>query len=132
MSTSPAPSLALPANGTLDGAVIGRYRQLRKGFLEKLIGAYLEHTPATVQSLRVAAAKPDFAAVKATAHTLKSSSANLGALRLAEHCQLIEHAAQAGDRPGVTEMMRRISVEYFDVEESLKALLLQLMRAAAV
>ena len=39
---------------------------------------------------------PRIVAATRAAHTLKSSSAALGALRLSEHCHRIEHALRAG------------------------------------
>ena len=58
-----------------------------------LLTTYLDGLPAAISRMRAAAAAGDGATLKITAHSLKSSSAQLGAARLAAVCLQIEHAS---------------------------------------
>ncbi len=58
--------------------------------LHKLIRIYLENTPDLIDLLSQYAREKDAHAFAETAHTLKSSSRNLGAVRLAQLCEKIE------------------------------------------
>ena len=58
---------------------------------------YLESTPALLESLRQAVAAGDAIAVGHAAHSLKSSSANLGADAVAARCKQIEERARSSD-----------------------------------
>jgi HPt (histidine-containing phosphotransfer) domain-containing protein len=121
-------AFASTAAGALDHAVIARYQQLSAGFLDRLIKAYLDHAPTSLGMLRKAQSQQDFPSIKSAAHTLKSSSANLGAMRLADLCQKVEQAAHAQDSSVLPDLMQKIGVEYFSVEEALKTLKLQMTR----
>ncbi len=58
--------------------------------LAKIIHTYLTETPKLLTSLRNAALDTDVPTAKIAAHTLKSSSANLGAMVLSKHCRELE------------------------------------------
>lgn len=56
-------------------------------------------------------------------HTLKSSSANVGAVRLAETCQDIEDAISRKDVKVLADLLGTVGGEYFAAEEALKEVL---------
>jgi len=89
------------------------------GLLQQVVQLYFESTPRLIAELRRAHAAGEVQAVRNAAHSLKSSSANLGATRLAEMCKAVEHAARAGalsaDLPGPDEIER----EYAAVRRAL-------------
>lgn len=102
----PGPELATG----LDLAVIEPFRVCKPDLWQKLIGIYLETTPESLETLEQALAKGDCTAVHMTAHTLKSSSANMGAARLSDLCRQLETASGDGnleDGPALVEEMRR-------------------------
>jgi HPt (histidine-containing phosphotransfer) domain-containing protein len=72
-----------------------------------LIKLFLEDAPTHIQKLEQAAASNDVAAMVAPAHTLKSASANLGALALSAVAKRIELGArgEALSRPTVAVLM---------------------------
>jgi HPt (histidine-containing phosphotransfer) domain-containing protein len=72
------------------------------GFLDELVDTYLEDGQAQVASLRAAVAANAIDDLVRPAHTLKSSSANVGARLLADACRDLETAARVGavDDPG--------------------------------
>lgn len=66
-------------------------------FVVELIQSFLADSPPIVASMQAAAAAGDAAALRRTAHLLKSTSGSLGALRLAAACRAVEHAAEGGE-----------------------------------
>jgi signal transduction histidine kinase/CheY-like chemotaxis protein/HPt (histidine-containing phosphotransfer) domain-containing protein len=87
-----------------------------------LVHVYLEDTPLLVARLREASGRADFDTIVDAAHVLKSSSANLGALPLAELAKSAEHDALAR-RPGeLRSHAQRIEMEFRRVRDALEAL----------
>ena len=82
---------------TLDGAALTSIRALRsvdgRNPLELVVGQFLASSPALLAGLRDAGAARDMEAIRASAHSLKSSSAMVGARRLAEILRETERAA---------------------------------------
>ena len=76
-----------------------------------------------LRELEEAAESGDAAAQVAPAHTLKSSSANIGARALADFARRIEHAARTGVVTPPAEIAGGIRREYERVAEALSMLL---------
>lgn len=68
-------------------------------FVDELVDTYLGDAEAQLDALRAAVAAGDDAAIMRPAHTLKSSSLNVGALGLAEQCRSLETDARTGTVP---------------------------------
>ena len=84
----------------LDQAVIDELRASvgdDDEFIADLVETYLAEGAVNLEGMLAAAAALDVAAVVRPAHTLKSSSASLGAMRLSAICRAIEEAGRAGD-----------------------------------
>ena len=85
----------------LDRKALASVRALRKpgapDLLEKIVNVYLQDAPALLAALRGGLQRNDFAQAHRAAHTLKSSSATLGASALAEACKAAEHASRDED-----------------------------------
>jgi HPt (histidine-containing phosphotransfer) domain-containing protein len=64
-------------------------------FMVELVETYVTEGTANMDSLLAAAAAQDCAAIVRPAHTLKSTSASLGAMRLSAICRGIEEAGRA-------------------------------------
>jgi CheY-like chemotaxis protein/HPt (histidine-containing phosphotransfer) domain-containing protein len=64
-----------------------------------LVRVYLEDTPRSLAALERAAAEGNVEGLVAPAHSLKSTSANLGALTLSDLAKGIEHGARQGRLP---------------------------------
>ena len=82
----------------LDRAVIDPLRKARPDLFARLITTYLAYAPKALDDLNAAAVVHDFARLSALAHSLKSSSANLGATGIAAYCRKLERVA--GERQG--------------------------------
>jgi HPt (histidine-containing phosphotransfer) domain-containing protein len=65
-------------------------------FVRDLVETYLAEAPAQVEGIAVAVAGADAAALVRPAHTLKSSSATMGALRLSAIARRLELAGRSG------------------------------------
>jgi HPt (histidine-containing phosphotransfer) domain-containing protein len=122
---------AAAAKSAVDPAVIALFRRRRPGFLERILTAYLEEAPKYLQNLKAASVAEDYHAMKMAAHTLKSSSANVGAVRLSEFCQEIENTISRKDAEALRTLLSSVGGEYFAVEEALKQVLYEIARNGA-
>jgi HPt (histidine-containing phosphotransfer) domain-containing protein len=88
----------------IDQAVLDELRQSVGGdeaFVVELATAYLAEGQGHIDQVTEALARGDIEAMVRPAHTLKSSSAALGAARLSQICKEIEHAAREGRTDGL-------------------------------
>ncbi|WP_414606580.1 hybrid sensor histidine kinase/response regulator [Stenotrophomonas pavanii] len=87
----------------LDRGVLDELRAVIGDAATQIVTVFLEDAPVMVQQLQQAAQAGDAPRLQALAHSLKSSSANVGALSLSAVAQRIEHEARSGSlqRPAV-------------------------------
>jgi two-component system sensor histidine kinase BarA len=83
-------------------------------FMAELVAAFDADAPVQVASMKAALDLGDVAAIVRPAHTLKSSSASLGALELADRCGALEATARSGSMEGV-------AVAVADIERAVTA-----------
>jgi CheY-like chemotaxis protein/HPt (histidine-containing phosphotransfer) domain-containing protein len=114
-------------NGVLDHAVIDSIRAMpshRAGdTLSRLVGIYLQHTPAAIRQLRAASDGGQCGEAQRVAHTIKSSSAMLGATGLARLLSDAEAASRENAGDSLARLVSAIEVEYEAVERALTDLL---------
>ena len=89
-------------------------------FLAELVETYRADCPRLLAELRAAVVAGDAPAARRAAHTLKSTSASMGALGLAAQCREIEAAAAAGDLAGLDGRVERAAATYDEVEAALR------------
>jgi signal transduction histidine kinase/CheY-like chemotaxis protein/HPt (histidine-containing phosphotransfer) domain-containing protein len=80
-----------------------------RGLVRRIIEAYTVDAPKLVAAARSAIATGDAEALRRAAHTLKSSSANVGAETLAATCREIEGEAAQGHLEGLAERIEPLS-----------------------
>jgi CheY-like chemotaxis protein len=85
----------------------------------KVIDRYLSHSPKLLGSLRRAAAAGDAPAVQQAAHSLESSSANLGATALAAHCKTVELEARRNKIVPSEAQLLELETEFLAVQDAL-------------
>lgn len=85
------------ADPVLDLNQLAELREVMQDEFGGLVQSYLESAPAALVQLADAARARDLAALCSGAHSFKSSSANVGARRLAERARRVEHAARSGN-----------------------------------
>ena len=89
--------------------------------LTALINCYLTESPKLIQAIADAVSSEDANALREAAHSLKSSSASLGAARLAHLGKALETYGRNGDL-ATEEEIERLQVEYNLVEAALQDL----------
>jgi len=87
----------------------------------ELIDLYLDDAPRRIASLQEAVAKADEKGFRRAAHTLKGSSANLGAGRLAELCEQIERAEDDDAVQEVRVLLQSMEREFEHVRRAFSA-----------
>jgi len=123
--TVPGPASA-PATSTavLDTDVVRDLLDVMGDEFTDLVRVYLEDTPKSVAALEAAAARSDIEGLIAPSHSLKSTSANLGALSLSELAKRLEHGARSGtlgaEAPMIVAELKRT---FARVQQELNALL---------
>jgi HPt (histidine-containing phosphotransfer) domain-containing protein len=88
--------------------------------LKKVAELYLKNTPSLLDSLRNALAANDPEAMYKAAHALKSSSANLGAISLAEVAKDLELRGRRRSLEGAGELLARAEERYGEVKKQLE------------
>lgn len=111
--------------GMLDESALENIRALQRpgkpDILQTVIGHYLASAPKLLQGLRQAVESGDAKALRMAAHSLKSSSRNLGAQALAALCQELEHMGRASTIEGATALLADLEADYGHVENKLKS-----------
>ena len=96
----------------LDQQTVGRIRALNKpggpDLFARVVGLYISSSLALIEAIRTAAAAKDAVAMLRAVHALKSSSANVGALSLAELCRDLEHAVNDGMDNSAVSLVERL------------------------
>ena len=109
---------------SLDPAAIESLRSLGSdsdgSFLRELIEVYLQDMPGRLADLDHALAKGDAHAMMCAAHTIKGSSSNFGATRLAHLAQEIEFHGKAGNCGPVPSLLPGLKAEFAVVVQALK------------
>ncbi|HET7126848.1 MAG TPA: ATP-binding protein [Lysobacter sp.] len=101
--TAPASAADAVAEGSIDDEVLDELRAVLGAELDRLIRVFLDDAPKQISALEAAAVASDFEALREHAHSLKSASANLGAMLLSAAAKRVELGARTGtlDRPAV-------------------------------
>lgn len=108
MSFAALPASVMPDSDdsplpVLDSSVLDELVEVIGAQTAQIIGVFLDDTPALITQLQDASVAADLDQLRALAHSLKSASANVGALALSAASRRIEHDARAGtlERPAV-------------------------------
>ncbi len=119
---------AKPPISPIDKTVLDGIRELEgpgnQGFFERVLNLYLSGAPGLVEGVLSAAEKGDTESLLLAAHTLKSSSANVGATGLSHLCREIEGKARAGEPVAAGDpLLPKFEGEFRSVQEALTAIL---------
>ena len=96
--------------------------------LLEVIRSYLTNAVELVRAIQQSAQVGDLVALQQNVHTLKSTSAMLGATPLSELCWELEKMAQVGSLEGIASKVRELEAEYDRVKVSLQMELQQCQR----
>ena len=113
-------SAELPA---LDMEIVEDLQEMMGSDYQSLVRIYLEDSPKLIHQIQIALDNRDCQALVAPAHTLKSSSANLGAMALSDIAKNIEKSARSGDINTPLQAGAGITAEFERVQAALAALI---------
>ncbi|HMK61435.1 MAG TPA: response regulator [Dissulfurispiraceae bacterium] len=103
-------SSAVIDSSTLD-ELAGSIKNDGNALLAKVIGLYMKNTPKYIEALQAAVATGDHHAIEINAHTVKSSSAAVGANHMAGLLQDLEHMGRAETSDSVTVLFQEVERE---------------------
>ncbi|MDH3452951.1 MAG: response regulator, partial [Gammaproteobacteria bacterium] len=102
------------AEAVLNQTVLDSLRTLQKqskrNVLERILGTYLERAPMLMEAVVRAVSVGDREQIRQTAHSLRGSSANVGAARLADFCAKLENLAH--DERSARQLLTDIEAEF--------------------
>ena len=90
-------------------------------FVDELVDTYIADGESQIAALQVAVADASVDGLIRPAHSLKSSSLNIGALALGELARGLEEAARAGGLPDAGDRVDAIAIAFDDTRHELLA-----------
>jgi HPt (histidine-containing phosphotransfer) domain-containing protein len=125
-SEAPSPDHAVPA-ASLDAEALARLRELdpqgKNGVVTKVLSAFETSLARMLGQLRAQLPQPQASVVSAVAHTLKSSSASVGALQLSRTCAEVESLIRAGQLASLDRDIGRLIAEGESAMVAVRAIL---------
>jgi len=91
-------------------------------FVIELIGTYNTETGGLIEQLRQALDTGDAASFGRIAHSIKSSSASLGALAFSQQARELEMLGKANDLSGAGPKLERVAADFLQVKHCLEEL----------
>ena len=108
----------------IDFAVLSSIRMLRREGkpdpLEKIVTLFGEHSLRLLESMKNAVSQGEAQLVRETAHSLKSSSGNVGAVKLSSLCKEMEEAGRKANIDAAMGLLPQIQEEYERAKEALE------------
>ena len=104
----------------LDPNVLRELREIMDDDYLSLLRTYLQNAPQLVAQARAAIARQDVAAMVLPVHSLKSSSANVGAMHLSDLAREAEQAARADNLVEAEIAFRAVDLAFSSAEAALK------------
>ncbi len=89
--------------------------------LSELAQMFFDDASSSLAVLRGAVEGSDARSVERVAHSLKGSSASMGARRMAEICSELQEAGVSGDLSHAPELLERLEEEFGSVRPALEA-----------
>jgi two-component system, sensor histidine kinase and response regulator len=118
----------VPGGGStdpLDQGVLMNLRELQEegepDILAELAELFLEDVTPQLEALRGAIERGDTSSVERVTHTLKGSSSNMGATRMATLCEELEDVVRSGDLSRAPVLIERLKAEFGRVRDALEA-----------
>ena len=106
----------------LDGDALRELQAVMGDEFGLLVRTFATDSAQRVDAVRAAAAAGDADALRRAAHSFKGSAGNMGALRLAELCRLIEDAARDGNIAAAQGPLDELAAEFASAQAELDAL----------
>ncbi|HMD61689.1 MAG TPA: Hpt domain-containing protein [Opitutaceae bacterium] len=91
-------------------------------FLKEIVGIYLEDTPRRIEDLKTSLASGDAALFTRTAHTIKGSSANVGAVALVRVAERMESMSRKDGLGAVGDLLADCEEQFGRAAAELRSL----------
>jgi len=108
----------------IDQSVLANLRELQEegepDIIEEVGGLFLKHAPEKIAAIERAAAEKNAKALQVSAHSLKSSSAYVGAMGLSAMSKDLEMMGRSGSLEGVKGKIKALTAEYARVKTALE------------
>jgi HPt (histidine-containing phosphotransfer) domain-containing protein len=125
LSLVPLRAAAAARSQPIDEAVLDNLAQLqregRPDIVNRVITLFLENAPSLLRELQDAAARGDMVLLRGACHALKASSANVGAVALAAHCDELEAMARIEAVSDAAVRVQAIVEDYRRAQDALTA-----------
>jgi HPt (histidine-containing phosphotransfer) domain-containing protein len=111
--------------GIIDLQAVENLRELNPddpNFLRELVDLFLTDIPARITEIEQAIASQDASLLTRAAHTIKGSSGNFGALKLAKAASEIEQQGKTSSFAAATAAIPSLKAEFALVADALKKL----------
>ena len=109
----------------LDRSVLDSLKELQEDgdpdIIEEVGGLFLKHSPDKIAAIKKATASGDAKGLQIASHSLKSSSAYVGAMRLSAMSKNLEDMARSGSLEGASQKASVLEAEYERVKTALEA-----------
>ncbi len=115
----------MPTSDIIDRVALSNLLENISGdmeFFSELMDSYFLDSPRLLAEARRAITADQPAALQLAVHSLKSTSANFGALHLAALCREMESIGRAGSVAGASELLLQAEAEYARVHDALEAI----------
>ncbi len=109
--------------GVIDREVLSELQEIMGEEFTRLLQRYLDIAPAQLKNIDEGLMRGALAEVAKVAHSLKSSCANVGAMRMSELARRIELAAKENEQLSCLELNQQLAREAWRVETALSRLL---------
>jgi signal transduction histidine kinase/CheY-like chemotaxis protein/HPt (histidine-containing phosphotransfer) domain-containing protein len=119
-AAGPATAMSTPPPDTLDAATLTDLEDIMGDEIATLVDTYLRDGAMRMRNLHAAAERGDVAEVGKLTHSLKSSSANLGAVPLATRARQVEEAARLGKLADPVGSVAALATLYAHAADALK------------
>ena len=109
----------------IDRTILASLRELQDvgdpDIIAEVGGLFVEHSPEKVKAILQAVEDKDAKGLQVAAHSLKSSSAYVGAMRLSDMSKELEMMGRSNVMDGAKEKAERLKAEYTRVRTALDA-----------
>jgi HPt (histidine-containing phosphotransfer) domain-containing protein len=113
----------MEAQTIIDPATFNELKDLMgTDFLIELINTYITETGELIEQLRQALALQDYSSFGRFAHSIKSSSASLGALIFSQQARELEILGKANDLSKAGSKLERLAADFLQVKLCLEEL----------
>jgi CheY-like chemotaxis protein len=125
---APAPhDIAPPEGQPINQQALDNIRALSpangEALLERVLQAFLHDTPVQLRTIQLAIAGNNAGQLRKSAHSLKSSSANVGADALAQRCKELEQMGRNDTTAGAASLLADMEQSFQAARQALGALL---------